>query len=81
MISTGSKATVDRLQLPAKTQPMDEADFLASAGLVAAKAADEVIVLDLHDLAVVGMATTRMLAEGRSVTPEMLPALLDRDQY
>jgi hypothetical protein len=47
---------------------------------VAVQAAEEVIVLDLHDLAVVGMATTKMLAEGRSVTPEMLPVLLDRDQ-
>jgi hypothetical protein len=37
-------------------------------------------VLDLQDLAVVGMATTKMLAEGCGVTPEMLPALLDRDR-
>jgi hypothetical protein len=40
-----------------------------------------VIVLDLQDLADVGMATAKMLAEGRSVTPEMLPVLLDRDRY
>jgi hypothetical protein len=40
----------------------------------------EVIVLDVRDLTLVGIATAKLLAEGHTITPDMLSDLLGRER-
>ena len=54
--------------------------FSIEAGLMSVQIDDDGYVLDTDDLAHAGAVLLRLLAEGRTITPEMIPTLLRREQ-
>jgi hypothetical protein len=52
--------------------------FSIEAGLMCMQIDDDGYLLDTDDLAQAGAVLLRLLAEGRTITPEMIPALLRR---
>jgi hypothetical protein len=57
---------------------VDVVNYSAEAVLMAVLVDGEVYILDKDELAMTGATLLRILAEGRQLTPEMLPVILRR---
>ena len=58
---------------------MEVVAYNPDAGLMSVRIGNAVYVLDKDDLAMTGAVLVRLLADGRRVDPNILPALLRRD--
>jgi hypothetical protein len=58
---------------------VDTVSYSIEAGLMAVTMDTDVYVLDKHQLAVTGAVLVRALAEGHTLTPDMLATLLRPD--
>jgi hypothetical protein len=53
-------------------------EYISEAGLMSVRIGATMYLLGKDDLAIAGAVLVRLLAEGHSVTPTMLPAVLHR---
>jgi hypothetical protein len=54
-------------------------EFCAQASLMSVQVDGYVYLLDADDLALVGTVLLQLLADGRTITPDMIPAVLGRE--
>ena len=68
-----------RVSRDRQTDCVDVVAYNPDAGLMSVRIGNADYVLDKNDLAMTGAVLVRLLADGRRVDPDILPALLRRD--